>query len=171
MHPCTPVQALITPWNYPLLLSTWKERVVSGGLHVRHCSEQVAPWLLASWLALLPGLTGRLSCPGTHFTFFFTPLALMQVAPALAAGNTCVLKPSELASLTSLELAAIAQEVRESCSCCVPLQLLPRELSWLGQSTAPSRGVSGACTAQVGLPPGVLNVITGTGADAGAPLR
>ncbi len=24
---------------------------------------------------------------------------------------------------------------------------------------------------QVGLPPGVLNVITGTGADAGAPLR
>jgi betaine-aldehyde dehydrogenase len=55
-----------------------------------------------------------------------------KVAPALAAGNCCVVKPSELASLTSLELAGIA--------------------------------------AEVGLPPGVLNVITGTGADAGAPL-
>ncbi|KAG1677120.1 hypothetical protein FOA52_000926 [Chlamydomonas sp. UWO 241] len=51
------VVALITPWNYPLLMATWK------------------------------------------------------VAPALAAGNCCVLKPSELASLTCLELAAIAHEV------------------------------------------------------------
>lgn len=56
-----------------------------------------------------------------------------KVAPALAAGNTIVLKPSEMASLTCLELAAIAHEVS--------------------------------------LPPGVLNVITGTGADAGSPLR
>jgi betaine-aldehyde dehydrogenase len=56
-----------------------------------------------------------------------------KVAPALAAGNCCIVKPSELASLTTLELGSIAGEV--------------------------------------GLPPGVLNVITGTGADAGAPLR
>ncbi len=56
-----------------------------------------------------------------------------KVAPALAAGNTVVLKPSEVASLTCLELGAIAQDV--------------------------------------GLPPGVLNIVTGTGADAGAPLR
>lgn len=54
------------------------------------------------------------------------------MAPALAAGNTAVLKPSEHASVTSLELAAIAQAV--------------------------------------GLPPGVLNVVTGLGSDAGAPL-
>ena len=54
------------------------------------------------------------------------------MAPALAAGNCAVVKPSEVASLTSLELAALA--------------------------------------AEVGLPPGVLNVITGTGPDAGAPL-
>ncbi len=56
-----------------------------------------------------------------------------KVAPALAAGNCCILKPSELCSLTCLEMAAIAYEV--------------------------------------GLPAGVFNVITGTGVDAGAPLR
>lgn len=36
-----------------------------------------------------------------------------KVAPALAAGNCCILKPSELASVSCLELAAIAQ-VRRS---------------------------------------------------------
>ncbi|KAK8448957.1 hypothetical protein SEVIR_7G135300v4 [Setaria viridis] len=72
------VVGLITPWNYPLLMATWK------------------------------------------------------VAPSLAAGCTAVLKPSELASLTCLELGAICIEV--------------------------------------GLPPGVLNIITGLGSEAGAPL-
>lgn len=44
---------------------------------------------------------------------FNYPLLLMtwKVAPALAAGNACVIKPSEVASLTALELGAIAQEV------------------------------------------------------------
>lgn len=56
-----------------------------------------------------------------------------KVAPALAAGCTVVLKPSEMASLTCLEMAAIADEVQ--------------------------------------LPPGVLNVVTGLGVEAGAPLR
>ncbi|KAI4326674.1 hypothetical protein MLD38_031962 [Melastoma candidum] len=72
------VVGLITPWNYPLLLATWK------------------------------------------------------VAPALAAGCTAILKPSELTSVTCLELGAICQEV--------------------------------------GLPPGVLNIVTGLGPEAGAPL-
>ncbi|CAM6108451.1 unnamed protein product [Calypogeia fissa] len=72
------VVGLITPWNYPLLMATWK------------------------------------------------------VAPALAAGCTAVLKPSETASVTCLELGSIAKEV--------------------------------------GLPPGVLNIITGLGVPAGAPL-
>lgn len=59
-------------------------------------------------------------------------MAAWKVAPALAAGCTAVLKPSEVASVTCLELAAIAHDV--------------------------------------GLPPGVLNVVTGLGAAAGAPL-
>ncbi|KAL6181520.1 hypothetical protein ACLB2K_048175 [Fragaria x ananassa] len=72
------VVALITPWNYPLLMATWK------------------------------------------------------VAPALAAGCAAILKPSELASVTCLELAEVCREV--------------------------------------GLPPGVLNILTGLGHEAGAPL-
>lgn len=72
------VVGLITPWNYPLLMATWK------------------------------------------------------VAPALAAGCAAILKPSELSSVTCLELADVCKEV--------------------------------------GLPPGVLNVLTGLGPEAGAPL-
>lgn len=59
-------------------------------------------------------------------------MAAWKVAPALAAGATCVLKPSELTPLTALELGAIADEI--------------------------------------GLPPGVLNIVTGTGPNAGRPL-
>jgi betaine-aldehyde dehydrogenase len=59
-------------------------------------------------------------------------MAAWKVAPALAAGCTIVLKPSELTPLTALELADIA--------------------------------------AAAELPAGVLNVITGLGPDAGAPL-
>ncbi|ENZ7197742.1 aldehyde dehydrogenase family protein [Klebsiella variicola] len=59
-------------------------------------------------------------------------MAAWKVAPALAAGCTVVLKPSEVTPLTALQLAEIARETE--------------------------------------LPPGVLNVITGFGADAGSPL-
>ena len=38
-------------------------------------------------------------------------MAAWKVAPALAAGCTMVLKPSELTSLTALELGVIAEEV------------------------------------------------------------
>lgn len=53
-------------------------------------------------------------------------------APALAAGNVVVAKPSEFTSVTALELGRIAGEA--------------------------------------GMPGGVLNVVTGTGGDAGRPL-
>jgi 5-carboxymethyl-2-hydroxymuconic-semialdehyde dehydrogenase len=72
------VTAIITPWNAPLMLATWR------------------------------------------------------IAPALAAGNTVVAKPPEWAPLTASLLAEITQEA--------------------------------------GLPPGVFNVVQGTGVQAGAPL-
>ena len=59
-------------------------------------------------------------------------LATWRVGPALAAGNTVVLKPPEWAPLTCSLLGDLADEA--------------------------------------GLPPGVLNVVHGTGAEAGAPL-
>ncbi len=72
------VVAAITPWNFPLLLASWK------------------------------------------------------VAPALAAGNTVILKPASLTPLTALKLGEICQEA--------------------------------------GLPPGVLNVVTGPGRAVGMAL-
>ncbi|MDQ7776881.1 MAG: aldehyde dehydrogenase family protein [Paracoccus aminovorans] len=59
-------------------------------------------------------------------------MASWKVAPALAAGCTMVLKPSELTPLTALELGGIGREA--------------------------------------GLPPGVLNIVTGFGPEAGQPL-
>ncbi|MEO8850691.1 MAG: aldehyde dehydrogenase [Allobranchiibius sp.] len=72
------VVAIITPWNAPLMLATWR------------------------------------------------------IGPALAAGNTVVVKPPEWAPLTASILAEITHEA--------------------------------------GLPPGVFNVVQGTGVEAGAPL-
>jgi acyl-CoA reductase-like NAD-dependent aldehyde dehydrogenase len=67
-------------------------------------------------------------------TAWNSPLFLMatKVATALAAGNTVVVKPSELASVSTLEFMRIIDAAE--------------------------------------LPPGVFNVITGTGAEAGAAL-
>jgi aldehyde dehydrogenase (NAD+) len=59
-------------------------------------------------------------------------LAAWKIAPALAAGNTVVIKPSEFTSASTLEFARVFEEV--------------------------------------GFPPGVLNVVTGFGAEVGAPL-
>jgi betaine-aldehyde dehydrogenase len=59
-------------------------------------------------------------------------MAAWKLAPALAAGCTCVLKPAEQTPLTALEMAG-----------------------WLEE---------------IGFPPGVVNVVTGFGETAGAPL-
>jgi betaine-aldehyde dehydrogenase len=72
------VCALIVPWNFPLLMASWK------------------------------------------------------VAPALAAGNTAILKPASYTPLTALRLGELALEA--------------------------------------GIPPGVLNIVTGPGGSAGAAL-
>ncbi|QDP00070.1 aldehyde dehydrogenase family protein [Thalassotalea sp. PS06] len=59
-------------------------------------------------------------------------MAAWKVAPALAAGCTMVLKPSEVTPLTAIALAEIAEQAE--------------------------------------LPAGVLNIVTGTGPEAGQPL-
>ncbi|MFQ6012265.1 MAG: aldehyde dehydrogenase family protein [Thermoplasmata archaeon] len=59
-------------------------------------------------------------------------MAVWKVAPALAAGNTVVLKPASYTPLTALEYARLA--------------------------------------ARAGLPPGVLNVVTGSGREVGEEL-
>jgi betaine-aldehyde dehydrogenase len=59
-------------------------------------------------------------------------MAAWKLAPALAAGCSCVLKPAEQTPLTVLEMA-----------------------NWF---------------ADIGLPPGVVNIVTGFGETAGAPL-
>jgi aldehyde dehydrogenase (NAD+) len=63
-----------------------------------------------------------------------SPLLLTswKLAPALAAGNTVVIKPSEFTSASVLELMRLVEEA--------------------------------------GIPPGVVNVVTGFGQDVGAPL-
>jgi aldehyde dehydrogenase (NAD+) len=69
-----------------------------------------------------------------HITPWNYPIQLFArtIAPALAVGNACVLKPAEDTPLTSVRAARIALDA--------------------------------------GLPPGVLNVVTGLGAEAGAAL-
>lgn len=57
--------------------------------------------------------------------------AVWKIAPALAAGNTCILKPSELTPLSTLTFAQLTREI---------------------------------------LPPGVLNIVNGSGALVGAAL-
>src|SRR6202021_3568861 len=59
-------------------------------------------------------------------------LAAWKLAPALAAGNTVVIKPSEYTSASVLELMKLIEDA--------------------------------------GFPPGVVNVVTGFGADVGMPL-
>ena len=59
-------------------------------------------------------------------------MAVWKLGPALAAGNTIVLKPSELTPCTAMELAKICDEV--------------------------------------GIPPGVVNIVPGFGEDAGVEL-
>ena len=85
-----------------------------------------------------PGFRGRVRREPLGVVGLITPwnypllMACWKVAPALAAGCSVVLKPSEHASLTCLELARLAHAA--------------------------------------GVPAGVLNVVTGLGAEAGAAL-
>jgi phenylacetaldehyde dehydrogenase len=103
---------------------------------------------MSGWATKLEGATIPISFPGQFHTFtrreavgvvglivpwnFPLTIAAWKVAPAMAAGNTVVLKPSEVTPLTALRLGELALEA--------------------------------------GIPEGVLNVVPGFGADAGAAL-
>ncbi len=80
----------------------------------------------------LPGAKGKsLGVAGQIIPWNFPLLmAAWKIAPALAAGNTVVLKPAETTSLTALKLAEIIRDA--------------------------------------GLPPGVVNIVTGAGATGAA---
>jgi betaine-aldehyde dehydrogenase len=101
------------------------------------------------YAGLIPAFGGRtvpVSAPGTGLTFrepigvcalivpwnFPFAIATWKVAPALAMGNSVVLKPASATPLTALRLAELA--------------------------------------AEAGLPPGVLNVLTGPGGAVGETL-
>ncbi|HAJ37403.1 MAG TPA: betaine-aldehyde dehydrogenase [Chloroflexi bacterium] len=101
----------------------------------------------AGWPTKLTGETYAVSSPGFHVytrrepvgvCAAITPwnyslvMAAQKIGPALAAGNTLVLKPAEQTPLTALKLGELALEA--------------------------------------GIPPGVLNVVTGFGHTAGAAL-
>ncbi|WP_036725168.1 aldehyde dehydrogenase family protein [Patulibacter minatonensis] len=103
---------------------------------------------MSGWATKIEGSTIPISFPGRFHTYtrrealgvvglivpwnFPLTIAAWKCAPALAAGNTIVLKPSEVTPLTALRLGELALEA--------------------------------------GIPPGVLNVVPGLGADAGAAL-
>jgi phenylacetaldehyde dehydrogenase len=101
----------------------------------------------AGWPTKIHGTTLPVGTPESHVYTRREPLgvvaavtpwnfplcqAAMKLAPALAAGNSVVLKPSELTSMSSVRLAELAMEA--------------------------------------GFPPGVLNVVTGTGPITGQAL-
>ncbi|MEZ5913259.1 MAG: aldehyde dehydrogenase family protein [Paracoccaceae bacterium] len=107
---------------------------------------------MAGWSTKIEGSTIDVSIavpPGTKYQAYtrkepvgvvgaITPwnfplnMAIWKLAPALACGNTIVLKPAEETPLTTMRLAELCLEA--------------------------------------GLPPGVVNVVTGTGEEAGAAL-
>jgi aminomuconate-semialdehyde/2-hydroxymuconate-6-semialdehyde dehydrogenase len=121
------------------LLEAMRERVLPRGANnVRFFADYAVERLPEPERTLHGGERNRVRHDPAGVTAVSTPwnapfmLATWRVGPALAAGNTVVLKPPEWAPLSCSMLAELARDAR--------------------------------------LPPGVLNVVHGTGAEAGAPL-
>jgi acyl-CoA reductase-like NAD-dependent aldehyde dehydrogenase len=89
--------------------------------------EIVGPWMMRSWAGFADKLVGASAplYPTAMMVNSYAPRgvigaitpwnfpmsnAVVKIAPALAAGNTLVLKPSELASSSALKLAELALE-------------------------------------------------------------
>jgi acyl-CoA reductase-like NAD-dependent aldehyde dehydrogenase len=124
---------------------------LNNGRPVRETRAQVArlpEWFRYNASLLLADRTEVIPMPGPYLNYllrhpigvcglltpFNHPLMILakSLAPAMATGNTVVVKPSELTPLTTLELARLA--------------------------------------AEAGIPDGVVNIVTGTGAGAGKAL-
>jgi acyl-CoA reductase-like NAD-dependent aldehyde dehydrogenase len=124
---------------------------LNNGRPVRETRAQVGrlpEWFRYNASLLLAERTDVIPMPGPYLNYllrhpigvcglltpFNHPLMILakSLAPALATGNTVVIKPSELTPLTTLQLVAMA--------------------------------------AEAGIPDGVINVVTGTGASAGKAL-
>lgn len=119
---------------------------ISRGVFVPTASEQLR--YMAGWATKIVGEQVPVSLPGEWHAFtsrepvgvvgqivpwnFPLVMAAWKIAPALAAGCTMVLKPSELTPLSALRLAELSLEA--------------------------------------GIPPGVLNVVTGNGPASGSAL-
>ncbi|GAA4107231.1 aldehyde dehydrogenase family protein [Aminobacter aganoensis] len=118
-------------------VSTWRFNARAAADHCRFYAEAtdkitgvVLPTDGSSYHALRPvprGVVGAIT-PWNFPTYN----AVMKIAPALAAGNSLVLKPSELSSFSALRLAQLASEA--------------------------------------GVPPGVFNVVLGSGGVVGKAL-
>jgi len=87
-------------------------------------------------------------------------MATWKVAPALAAGCAAILKPSELASLYVMFSSTLI--ILLLCFVCFSWCV-----SFYNFRTCLELG---EICKEVGLPPGVLNILTGLGPEAGAPL-
>lgn len=96
---------------------------VSGGISVPNAVEHFR--YFAGWVTKITGITAPVSVPGVDYrtrreplgvcgliTPWNFPLAILswKLAPALAAGNTVVIKPAEQTSLTTLKLAELVAE-------------------------------------------------------------
>jgi acyl-CoA reductase-like NAD-dependent aldehyde dehydrogenase len=128
--------------------SLFRLETVNNGRPIRETRAQVGrlgEWFRYNAALLLAERTDVIPMPGPYVNYllrhpvgvcglltpFNHPLMILakSMAPALANGNTVVIKPSELTPLTTLELARIASDS--------------------------------------GIPDGVVNVVTGLGAEAG----
>lgn len=97
---------------------------VSGGVSIPNAVEHLR--YFAGWVTKITGMTAPLSIPDVDYRTRREPLgvcglitpwnfplmiAVWKLAPALATGNTVVLKPAEQTPLSTLRLAELATEV------------------------------------------------------------
>jgi aminomuconate-semialdehyde/2-hydroxymuconate-6-semialdehyde dehydrogenase len=131
--------ALVETTNNGSLFEASRLRVMKRGAHnIRFFADLAETLTPPAWDTEAASAHNRVSYDPAGPTALITPwnaplmLATWKVGPALAAGNTVVLKPAEWTPITASMLADLAVEA--------------------------------------GLPAGVLNVVQGLGAEAGASL-